>query len=187
MERKREVRVCPAELAGTLDNVLRKLAHNPRKILKPFLEKGMTVLDFGCGPGFFSVEIARMVGENGRVIAADIQQGMLNRVAGKVKDTFLENRIELHLCEADKTGITEKVDFILAFYVVHEVPDREKLITELKSILKPEGKLLIIEPWFHVSRRSFHKLVDLLNKNNLVTNTVRGIFTSRSVVCRIIK
>jgi hypothetical protein len=59
-------RVCPVERAGSLDNRFRRLLQNPRKILGPYIEEGMTVLDLGCGPGFFSIEIAQMVGKSGR-------------------------------------------------------------------------------------------------------------------------
>jgi len=65
-------RVCPVEIAGGLDNSLRRLFQNPKRILKPYIKDGMTVLDLGCGPGFFSVEIAKMMNGTGSVIAAVI-------------------------------------------------------------------------------------------------------------------
>ena len=60
MSKNDNIRVCPAELAGTLDNPLRRLFQNPERILKPYLTRGMTVLDLGCGPGYFSIEIAKL-------------------------------------------------------------------------------------------------------------------------------
>jgi ubiquinone/menaquinone biosynthesis C-methylase UbiE len=80
-------RVCPVSLAGGLDNKLRRYLQNPRKILGPYIEEGMTVLDIGCGPGFFSIELAQMVGNSGRVIAADLQEGMLHKIRDKVQGT----------------------------------------------------------------------------------------------------
>ena len=74
---RRNKYVCPAALAGSLDNRIRRWFQNPQKILSPYIKEGMTVLDIGCGPGFFSVEIAHLVGKTGRVIAADLQEGML--------------------------------------------------------------------------------------------------------------
>src|SRR5512141_1474157 len=150
MNRNRPARICPAELSGSLDNSIRKFFQNPVKILNPFIEKGMTVLDLGCGPGFFSVEILDMFTSSGKVIAADLQEDMIEKVRSKIKGTESEKIIVLHKCEEDKVGVTEKVDFVLAFWMVHEVPDKQKLITELKSILKPAGKMFIIEPKFHV-------------------------------------
>jgi ubiquinone/menaquinone biosynthesis C-methylase UbiE len=82
--------VCPVALSGSLDNSIRRYLQNPQKILKPYITKGMTVLDVGCGPGFFSLEMARMVGKSGRVIATDMQEGMLQIVKEKIKGTELE-------------------------------------------------------------------------------------------------
>jgi ubiquinone/menaquinone biosynthesis C-methylase UbiE len=151
--------VCPAEFAGSLDNSLRKLVHNPRKILEPYINKSMTVLDLGCGPGYFTTELARLVGVDGRVIAADLQQGMLEKTIRKIRGTDLEQRVKIHNCQDDKIGISEKVDFALVFWMVHEVPDHRSFFGELKSILNPGGKIWIIEPRIHVRERSFKKMI----------------------------
>ena len=58
----------------------------------------------------------------------------------KIRGTELEGRIDIHKCESAKIGVTEKVDFILVFYVIHEVTNQDKLLEELKDILKPGGK-----------------------------------------------
>jgi ubiquinone/menaquinone biosynthesis C-methylase UbiE len=148
-------RVCPVELAGGLDNRIRGWLQNPRKILKPYLTEGMTVLDIGCGPGFFSIAIAQMVGKSGRVIAADLQEGMLQKVKTKIQGTSLATIITLHKCEANRINLTETVDFVMAFYMVHEVPDQEGFFREIGSVLKPGGRMLIVEPPFHVSKKGF--------------------------------
>lgn len=157
-------KVCRVEIAGGLDNSIRKIFQNPRKILKPYLNEGNVVLDLGCGPGFFSVEIAKMVGEKGKVISADLQNGMLEKVKKKIKGTNLEKRIFLHKCDSDKIGLKEKVDFILAFFMVHEVSDQEQMFNELRSILKSGGKFLIVEPDFHVSKNAFSEMIIKLEK-----------------------
>lgn len=151
--------VCPAEFAGSLDNSLRKLVHNPRKILEPYINKSMTVLDLGCGPGYFTSELARLVGVDGRVIAADLQQGMLEKTIRKIRGTDLEQRVKTHKCQDDKIGVSEKVDFVLLFWMVHEVPDHRSFFGELKSILNPGGKIWIIEPRIHVRERQFKKMI----------------------------
>jgi len=149
-------RVCPVERSGSLDNKLRKWLQKPQKILSPYIKEGMKVLDVGCGPGFFSVEIAKMVGANGKVIAADLQEGMLQIIRDKIARTALDKIIQPVKCEEDNINIKEKVDFILAFYMVHEVPDKAKLFESFKDILNDDGKVLIVEPkMFHVSKKEF--------------------------------
>ena len=178
-------RICPVERAGGLDNSLRRLVQNPKKILSPYINEGMTVLDLGCGPGFFSIEIARILNNSGKIIAADLQDGMLDKVREKIKGTELEKRIQLHKCAEGKTGITERVDFILCFYMVHEVPDQDKLFLELKSILKPGGKIFIIEPKFHVTEKSFKNMISKINALGLDIVDKPKVFFSRSVLLTI--
>ncbi|MDP4207237.1 MAG: class I SAM-dependent methyltransferase [Bacteroidota bacterium] len=182
MNKENKNRICPVEKAGGLDNSIRRLLQNPHKILKPYIKKGMVVLDLGCGPGFFSVEIARLLMNSGEVIAADLQEGMLNIVRQKIKGTDLEQRIKLHKCQEESIGLTDKVDFILAFYMIHEVPDQNKLFRELKSILKPNGLIFIIEPKFHVPKQSFEQMIDKIKTIGLEIMDRPKIFFSRAVV-----
>ena len=119
----------------------------------------MTVLDVGCGPGFFSVDMALMVGKSGQVIACDLQEGMLQKVREKIDGTELETRIKLHKCEEGKIGVSDHVDFVLLFYVVHEIPNKEGLFDEIRSILKLSGQVLIVEPPFHVSKSAFEETI----------------------------
>jgi ubiquinone/menaquinone biosynthesis C-methylase UbiE len=149
-------RVCPVELAHSLDNRLRRWLQNPQKILIPYIKEGMTVLDIGCGPGFFSLEMAKMVGRNGKVLSADLQEGMLQKLGNKIKGTELDGRIKLVKCDKDKINVSEKVDFILAFYMAHEIPDKNSFFKELKNILNEKGQFLLVEPkLFHVSKKEF--------------------------------
>ena len=174
--------VCPAELAGTLDNAVRRFFHKPGKILKPYIDKGIVVLDLGCGPGYFTLELAKLVGETGKVIAADLQQKMLDKMAWKIRGTDVERRIEPHLCQADRIGISEKVDFVLAFWMVHEVPDQQRMFDELKSLLNPGGKIWIIEPKVHVSRRAFNKMITRLQSAGFAIIEKPRVAISRSIL-----
>ena len=151
----RSGRICPVERAGSLDSRLRRWVQNPWKIVGPYLKEGMTVLDLGCGPGFFSIEMAKMVGAAGRVIAADLQAGMLDKIKKKIEHSELEERIILHPCGRKEIGATGPVDFVLLFYMVHEVPDRRAMFEEIATLLSPGGCVLVVEPPFHVSQKAF--------------------------------
>lgn len=174
--------VCPVEYAGKLDSRFRRKLQNPAKILRPFIKPGMTVLDLGCGPGFFTLELARLVSPGGKVTAADLQQGMLDKVRQKIQDTPLCGTIELHRCGPEQINLTHKVDFILIFYVVHEVPDQQMLFEELKTILNPGGRILIIEPKFHVTKKAFAEMIRKANHAGMVCTPGPGIFFSRSII-----
>lgn len=180
-------KVCPVEIAGSLDNSIRRFLQNPQKILSPYIKKGMTVLDMGCGPGFFTIEIAKLLNGSGKVIAADLQDGMLEKVRQKIRGTELEQRIELHRCQSTTIGVDEKVDFVLAFYVVHEVPDQDKLFQEFKSILNSDGKILIVEPNFHVNRKSFETMLEIASNIGFEIIDRPKFFLNRAVLLAISK
>ena len=180
----RNERICPVEKADSLDTKFRRWLQDPRRILKPYIKEGMTVLDYGCGPGFFTLTLAQMVGESGKVIAVDLQEGMLQKVKEKIRETELEKRITLHKCEEDKIHLNETVDFILAFYVLHEVPDQKRLFNELKSLVKPNGKLLIVEPPFHVSKKGFADTIKKATSAGFTEVERPKMFLNKSVVLK---
>lgn len=176
------MRLCPVERAGRLDNRIRRWLQDPGKILHPHVKEGMTVLDLGCGPGFFSIDMARMVGRTGCVIASDLQAGMLEKVKEKIRGTELEKRIVLHQCEESKIGLAKAVDFVLAFYVVHEVPNQPGLFAEIKSILKPNGKVLMVEPPFHVSKAVFEETIRKAQDAGFAVGERPKVFLSKAVI-----
>ena len=180
--KEKNKRVCPVENAGSLDNIMRKWFQNPKKILGNYVKEGMVVLDVGCGPGIFSIEMATMVGKTGKVIAVDLQEGMLKKLKRKIRGKEIERWIKLHKCEENKIGISEKVDFVLAFYMVHEVPNQRDFLTEIKSILKPNGKVLIIEPKFHVSKKAFKDTINIAKETKLKPVKTEKIFFSRAII-----
>ena len=175
-------RICPVSRAGGLDNRFRRLVQNPQKILKKYLFPGAKVLEFGCGPGFFTLDIAQLIGEEGRVTALDIQHEMLDMVAQKIiKKKDLTDRIILYQSPKDKLGIKENdYDFILMFYVVHEIPDKTRVFKELSNILKPNGKVLIIEPLFHSSKKDFLADISLIEQEGFTVEDGVKVFLSRS-------
>ena len=159
--------VCPVSFAGALDGRIRRWLQSPHRLLEPYVREGMTALDFGCGPGFFTLELARLVGSSGRVIAGDLQPGMLERTRAKAQGTALEPRITLHQCQANAIGLSTPVDFALAFYVLHELPEPAVFLTEMRGLLAARGRLFIVEPPFHVSRAAFEATLRVAHQAGL--------------------
>jgi ubiquinone/menaquinone biosynthesis C-methylase UbiE len=181
---ERYERICPVEYAGGLDSRVRKWLQDPAKILNGRVREGMVVLELGCGAGFFTTEIARTVGKSGKVIAADLQQGMLDIVRDKIKGTDIENRIVLHKCHEDRIGVTEKVDLALAFFMVHEVADKRKMLGEIRSILKPGGSLHIIEFKMHPPEKSFEEMVRMAREVGFEEKERQRALISRAIVLK---
>jgi len=153
--------VCPWWLAYTFDNPIRKLFHQPSKILGSYIVKGMKVMDVGCGMGFFSIGMAKMVGDEGKVIAMDLQPKMLAITQKRATRVGLAERIFLHRCQPDQLGLKEKADFILPFWMVHEVKNKKSFFSELHSNLAAGGKILTAEPKMHVSSEAFQKTLEI--------------------------
>jgi ubiquinone/menaquinone biosynthesis C-methylase UbiE len=177
-------RVCPVERAGSLDNRVRRWFQNPQKILGPYIDDGMTVLDIGCGPGFFTIDMAHLAGDSGRVFAVDLQEGMLQKLRKKIQGTEIEARFTLQKCEHDTIGINEPVDFILVFYMFHEVTNQKKFLGEITSILKPNGRVLLVEPPFHVSKADFREVIGKARHAGLVPVERPKVFLSKAVVLK---
>lgn len=159
--------ICPWWLAYTFDNPFRHFFHNPEKMLGSCVAKGMTVLDIGCGLGFFSIGLAKLVGDKGCVIAADVQPKMLSVLEKRAEKAEVSDRIRIHRCEPNKLGVETTVDFILAFWMVHEVPDTNIFFRQIRSCLKSNGRILIAEPRFHVSSRRFQEILVSAQKYGL--------------------
>jgi ubiquinone/menaquinone biosynthesis C-methylase UbiE len=177
--------ICPRWLCFTFDNVFRKLLQDPYKILQPYIKEGDTVLDVGPGIGYFTIPMAKLVGDSGRVIAADIQQKMLAAIKKRAKRANVLQRIELQLVSSDSLGVKTKLDFILAFWMVHEVPDKPLFLARLRSLLKDDGRFLLVEPKFHVTKRKFTASVRLALKAGFALDDSPQISLSKSALFRI--
>jgi ubiquinone/menaquinone biosynthesis C-methylase UbiE len=160
MHRLLRIDVCPAWFAWVINNPLRRWLHKPEEILGRLIAPGFTVVELGCGSGPFTVALAQRVGSSGRVIAADVQPAMLAKVQRRVAQAGVQDRVELHECTRERIGLSTQVDFVLAFWMVHEVPNAAALFAEIHEALNPDGKLLLVEPRFHVGWRDFEKEVD---------------------------
>ncbi|HLP62194.1 MAG TPA: class I SAM-dependent methyltransferase [Candidatus Deferrimicrobium sp.] len=153
--------LCHHQISFILDNWLRRWLQNPAKIVGEYIKEGDTVIDFGCGPGFFTIPMARMVGTQGKIIAVDLQEEMLAKVKRKAEAKNVADRIEYHLSKKDRIGLklNKKADFMLAYYMVHETTNPGAFFQETKSLLKPGGMFLVVEPKFHVNREKYEKMV----------------------------
>ena len=151
-------RVCPWWLGYFLLNPWRRYSQNPSRILAPYVHDGMTVLEPGPGMGFFTLEMAHMVGASGRVVAVDIQPRMLEKLKRRAAKAALLDRLDARIATSDSMGIADlagAVDFTLAFAVVHEFPDAARFFAEVASALKPDALLLLAEPTGHVKPADF--------------------------------
>ncbi len=178
-------RVCPWWLGYLLASPLRRLLQTPEEILRPFIGEGMNVLDIGCGMGFFSLPIAQLVGNSGKVVCVDLQEKMIEGLIKRAAKAGLLERIEARICQENSLGVGDlagTMDFVLAFAVVHEVPDKERLLTEIWNVLKETGKLVIAEPSGHVSRQEFDKTIAIAQDADFEVINTPVIRRSRSVL-----
>jgi ubiquinone/menaquinone biosynthesis C-methylase UbiE len=162
--------VCPWWLGYVLISPLRRLWQRPETILAPFVRERMLVLEPGCGMGFFTLDLARMVGPEGRVVAVDLQERMLAGLRRRAAGAGLLDRIDARLAQADRLGVADlagRVDVAFALHVVHEVPDVAAFFAEVAAALKPEGRLLFVEPRGHVSEDAFAASLALAEKAGL--------------------
>jgi len=126
----------------------------------------MRVLDIGCGMGLFSITMADMVGPAGIVLAADIQQEMLDSLVRRARRTGLASRIQpVLLADSDGPELdNEPVDFALASWMVHEVPDQTAFFRRISAALRPSAPFLMLEPLVHVSKSRFEAEVSLAQR-----------------------
>jgi len=127
-------------------------------MLKPLVREGMTVFEPGPGMGFFTIPIARLVGSSGRVIAVDVQSKMIAGLKRRAAKAGLLDRIDARVTSTDTLKVDDlagKVDFTLAFAVVHEFPDSNPFFSQIAMVLKPGAQLLLVEPRGHVDDAKF--------------------------------
>ena len=135
--------VCPSWLCFTFDNPLRRIFQDPDKILSPYIRPGDTVVDIGPGKGYFTMPMCKLVGREGRVVASDIQERMLSALQRRASEVGLTANLITNLGRPDDFGLDVKADFVLAFWMVHEVPEPMNFFMNVKKIMKPQALLLI--------------------------------------------
>lgn len=150
--------LCPPWVGYLLVCPLRRLFESPERILGPHVRPGMTVLEPGCAMGYFTLPLARIVGPEGRVLCTEIQPRMLERLEKRARAAGLEDRIEASLTSATDLGLerwTTQVDFVAALHVIHEMADPRRSLDQLYAMLRPGGRMLVLEPRGHVSDDRF--------------------------------
>lgn len=150
--------VCPWWIGYFLILPLRRIWHDPARLLAPHVRPGMVVLEPGPGMGFFTLELARRVGPSGRVIAVDIQPKMIEKLKRRAERRGLSDRIDARVVPPDSMALDDldgAIDFVLAFAVVHELPDASRFFAKAARAMKPNADLLLVEPAGHVSEAEF--------------------------------
>jgi ubiquinone/menaquinone biosynthesis C-methylase UbiE len=178
----RRTYVCPWWLVHTFDNPLRRLLQNPERILGGLVRPGDACVDLGCGIGYFTIPMARLVGPAGSVTAVDLQPEMLAGVEKRARQSELLDRVSLHRADASGLHLAATFDFALAFWVAHEVPDQLSLFNQIRLALRPGGRLLLVEPLGHVGRKAFFDTVGVAAQAGLVAADRPRVSLSRAVV-----
>jgi ubiquinone/menaquinone biosynthesis C-methylase UbiE len=151
-------------------------------MLSRYVKPGNTVIDIGPGQGYFSIPMAHMVGETGRIIDIDIQQQMLDRVKAKAEKAGVAGRITCTLVHNADLGLKDEADFVLAFWMVHEVPEKTIFLKNIYEALKSGKKLLIAEPYLHVSKIMMDETIQIALSIGFNLVDMPKYFFSRSVV-----
>ena len=180
--------VFSAKNAAHLDTRLRRFIYRPDRLAERYVKPGDRVLDFGCGPGFFTREFAKRVGVNGQVFSVDLQEEMLRIVRGKMETEGLLSRVTLHQCKPDSINLPADLngtfDAAFTIFVVHEVPDPVNLFREIALLLKPGGTLFYTEPPIIVSEKEYRDNLTLAEEAGLRLVERRGYFVNRAAVLK---
>ena len=122
---------------------------NPHEhVLQMGLRKGMRVADLGVGSGRHAISAGRIVGEGGRVYAVDVQEDVLIRLADDLLRLGIKN-VETIVGDLEKAGSTklkeQSVDAVILSNVLFQIEHKDRVMAEIKRILKPAGKLLVVD------------------------------------------
>lgn len=176
--------VCPWYLAYFFDNPFRRLFMKPEQLFAPYVRPGMAALDIGCGMGYNSIGLARLVAPEGRVIAVDLQQRMLNVLMKRARRAGVAGYVEPHVCDPGDIGINTPVDFACAFWVAHETPDAAALLRQIRAVLRPGGHAFLAEPRGEVTETGFARLLEMAGETGFDVVDRPHVAFSRAAVLR---
>ncbi len=136
----------PASQAQRLEDPARLVWLPPADVLGALaVHAGETVVDVGAGTGFLTVPLAHTVGPNGIVYALDAQDQMLQWIAAKIDKAGLTNIVLVHADATTTTLPQSSCDLYLTANVWHELEDREAVLAEARRVLKPAGRIAILD------------------------------------------
>jgi ubiquinone/menaquinone biosynthesis C-methylase UbiE len=145
----------------------RKQQHDPKIILiEAGVTKGMTIVDLGSGPGFFTIPMAQMTGERGLVYAVDSNQAMLDGLKENIaKSEVNPNIIKMVNSDVCHTGIPEQsVDLVLFANVLHEVEDKKAFFQEVRRISKTTAYIVDVD-WKKIQTEHGPPMKERLSKD----------------------
>jgi ubiquinone/menaquinone biosynthesis C-methylase UbiE len=176
--------VCPWWFVRSFDNPLRRWFHKSDEIFGSSVRPGMRVLDVGCGAGFNTESLARLVGPEGRVVAVDLQPRMLAMTEQRLRRSGVTERVDLIEARVDDLGLDSQApfDFAVAFWMVHEVTDVDRLFKQLRRVLNPGATVLVCEPKLHVASGAFENSVQAALRAGFEERSRPKISLSRSVL-----
>lgn len=149
---------CPWWIQYLLASPLRQLLEPADRLIGPDVGPGMTVVEPGCGFGHVSLALARRVGPSGRVLCVDVEPRVVERLVRRARKAGLEGRIQASACGSRDLGLAAhagQVDRVMAIHVAHELEDLPGFLAQVCALLRPEGRLRIVEPRHHVSAAAF--------------------------------
>jgi SAM-dependent methyltransferase len=166
MLRGREIMVrrMPETLPGEMEFREWLTEHASEALIKVGVSQGQTVLDYGCGPGIFTIPSAKIVGERGKVYAFEASSDQLEHVREKAKEAALSNIVTV-ISDSSKASIDlpdKSIDIILVYDVMHEIDNRQGLLQELHRVLKGEGVLSVFP--MHMGTEHF---IDVMKEYSL--------------------
>lgn len=171
-------------LTEVFDRTLRPLMHDPERIVHPFVGPGDRVADIGCGAGYFSPALSRLVGPHGELLVVDAQEAMLERAFRRVReDPTARSGFTGVLVSGDELQLPPNIDFALMFWVLHEVEECTEYWRTLRHAIRPTGKVLVTEPHFHVNARRWEEeLAPATEEFGFARSDIGGIAFSRAAV-----
>ena len=132
----------PERLAFILNNGMRRFLNPPEQLISQLgVQPNDVVMDFGCGPGFFTIPLARRAA---RTIGVDVSPRMLEKASSNAQKNGA--RIEFVMSDGSRIKVEDRsVDLVLLVHVYHEIEDKQKALGEFSRILRENGRLTIVE------------------------------------------